>query len=146
MVLARTLFVAYSDPSWAIAKTTGELERNVRIAQAILLVVLVGVVFYYLVPIGRNLRGIIVGYGFFVATIFINSTLRLYLGESFHSRWRYFQSIAWNISLVIWCATLWAYHPNPRPEAAEFEDYDSLANQTARGLSKGGGDFLRGMR
>src|SRR5579885_2867131 len=35
-VIGKSVFNAFSDPAWAIARSTGELERNLRIVQAAL--------------------------------------------------------------------------------------------------------------
>jgi len=42
-----------------------ETERDLRIVQAVLLASLITLLAYYAVPMGRNLKGMILGYGFF---------------------------------------------------------------------------------
>src|SRR5262249_11186400 len=110
-VLFKVLGGSLWEHDWALAGTVGELERDLRAVQAMLLVVVVGVLAYYLIPIGRNLRGIIIGYGFFIAMGVINNTVRSQLGYTFQVWWRYTQSTAWLMALVVWLSALWSYRP-----------------------------------
>lgn len=124
------------------------LERNFRIVQAMFLLAIVGLLAYYAIPIGRNLKGIILGYGFFVGTSVINLTLRFHLGETFQLWWQYLQSMAYFTTLLVWSAALWSYHPNPKPEReiAIERDYEILSTQTARALAKARSYILRAVQ
>jgi hypothetical protein len=148
IVLARAISNSLSGPFWGAAKTTFELERNVRVVQAALLVVLLIVLTYYKIPIGRNLRGVILGYGFFISMRVIGMTLRSDIGEVFQPSLRYFQSVAYLVTLLIWSAALWSYHPNPKPETEiEIErDYESLSAHTAQAVAKARGYLVRTVR
>ena len=148
IVVAKALSGALSDPAWVLANTVGELERNLRAVQAGLLFVVLSLLTYYVIPIGRNLQGIILGYGFFVGTGVINYSLRSQLGERFQLWWRYSQSIAWLVTLLIWSVTLWSYHPNPKPETEiEIErDYELFSARTAQAVAKARGYLLRAVR
>jgi hypothetical protein len=147
-VVAKVLVNGLTGPVWGPIDTVVDLERNLRAVQAVLLVVVIAVIIYYMIPIGRNLRGIILGYGFFLGTGVIAMTLRSLLGDSFQLWWRYSQSIAWLATLVIWSATLWSYHPNPVPEAdvGIERDYEWLSAQTARAVARARGHLLGGVR
>ena len=148
IVLAKTLASALSSSAWVLANTAGELERNLRTVQAGLLIVVLAILTYYMIPIGWNLRGIILGYGFFVGTGLINYSLRSHLGDTFQLWWRYFQTTTWLATLLIWLATLWAYHPNPAPEKEmEIErDYELFSVRTAQAVAKARGYLLRAVR
>lgn len=148
-VVAKALTSAISGSGWLSAGTVGELERNVRAVQASLLVVLVGLVSYYMIPVGRNLWGIIFGYGFFIAVAgIINMTIRAHFGEIFQLGWRYLQSSAYLLSLLIWSVSLWSYYPNPKPnEEIEIErDYELISARTARAIGKARGFVVRAVR
>ena len=106
--------------TWSPARTTAELELNLRTVQAILLVALGGLLFYYPIRIGRNLRGMILGYGFFISTSLINLSFRSHFGEKFNL-WRpYLQPVSYLATLLIWYWALWSYYPNPQPETQVF--------------------------
>jgi len=76
---------AWNSPNWIPGKTTLETERDLRIVQVTLLIGLVALFAYYAVPLGRNLKGIIYGYGLFIATNVLHLTLRDSLGDSFET-------------------------------------------------------------
>lgn len=135
-VIFKVLVTPLSGDIWSLARTTAELERAFRSVQAFLILVLVGVLAYYRIQIGRNLLGLVVGYGFFIGTSIINLTFRSFLGETFQIWWQYLQPMAYLVVLLIWCATLWSYQPNPEPEPDPRieQDYQSLVAATRRGF------------
>jgi hypothetical protein len=58
--------------------------------------------------------------------------LRSYIGPAFNSTWTFIQPFAYMVSIVIWLATMWSYHPNPVPDSGIRleEDYEALAART----------------
>src|SRR5260370_11082197 len=76
MVFSKTLINGWNGSGWWQAETTAELERNMRTVQAMLLIALILVLVHYAIPLGRNIRGMILGYGLFISTSVINLTLR----------------------------------------------------------------------
>jgi hypothetical protein len=129
-VLLNLLWVGFS----SLPQTTAELERDFRTVQAFLLVSIAGVMSYYRIQIGRNLRGMMIGYGFFIGTSIIILTLRSHFGDQFQIWWQYLQPAAYVFVLLVWCMTLWSYQPNPEPEAEcrIEQDYQSLVQATRR--------------
>lgn len=137
-IVAKTLAETLSGQIGNLADVPAILERDFRTAQGLLLLILVGLVAYYAIPVGRNLRGMIVGYGVFVAVSIASLALRAELGHIFQSWWHYLQPVAYNGSLLIWCVSLWSYAPSPRPEirVAIERDYEHLAAETAKALTR----------
>ena len=129
---------ALSGSVWPPGETMAALERDMRALQSVLLFVIIGLLAYYKVPIGRNLIGIVVGYSFYVAA----SVMSLGFGSlpGFGSRpgWRSILPIAYLVTLSIWCFALWSYHANPEPcpDSKIERDYKYLSEQTKRILSK----------
>jgi hypothetical protein len=148
VVVAKVLSSALSGTVWSLAQTTAELERNLRFVQTTLLMAILSLLLYYSVPIGRNLKGIILGYGFFLGTSVISLTLRSHLGDGFQLWWQYLQQMAYLVTLLIWSGTLWSYQPNPKPEKeiALEHDYEVLAAQTANTLARARSYILRTVR
>ncbi len=136
-VVCKAILNGLSGPVWSPAKTMAELERNLRTVQAVLLLAMLGVLSYYAIPVGRNLRGIIWGYALFIGTSVISLTIRSHLPDNAQAWWQYIQPVTYLISLVIWCVALWSYRPNPQLETkSELQrDYQSLAAGTARVLA-----------
>jgi hypothetical protein len=89
---------------------------------------------YYSIPIGRNLRGLMLGYGFYIGTNLVSLVLLSLLGHQFRSSWSYLRSTSYFVTLLIWGFSLWSYQPNPEPVSAVGleSDYQLLASRTKR--------------
>ncbi len=114
-----------------------ELERNVRTVQAILLFGILVVISYYRVPLGKNIRGMIAGYGLYIVTSLSTLAIRAYAGSGFNNIWNVIQPLSFDASLAIWLIALWSYQPNPAPDPTLplEEDYEMLARRTRRALA-----------
>jgi hypothetical protein len=114
-----------------------ELERNVRTVQAILLFGILVVISYYRVPLGKNIRGMISGYGLYIVTSLSTLAIRAYAGPRFNNTWNVIQPLSFDVSLAIWLIALWSYQPNPAPGPTVplEEDYEMLARRTRRALA-----------
>lgn len=114
-----------------------EVEANLRGAELILLSIIIAVISYYSVPIGRNLKGIILGYGVCTVAVALNEAFRTFVGRSFQGAFSTIWSYSYIVSLVIWTATLWSYEPNPAPAGwTPIEgDYRALASRTRATLA-----------
>jgi len=111
-------------------------ERNVRTVQAVFLCGILGVVSYYRIPIGKNLKGMISGYGLYIVTSLFTLAVRAYAGPQFNSAWSVIQPLSFDVSLGIWLVALWSSRPNPAPDPAIplESDYEALAARTRRAL------------
>lgn len=125
-----------------------ELERNLRAVQATVLIALVIVLMFYRVPLGRNLWGMMLGYGLFIGTSVIILALRILLGDWFQTTWQYLQPLSYLAVLCIWCTTLWSCEttPMPTPKPRIEEDYQLLAAATRKGLFQTRAFLGRAMR
>lgn len=148
VVVLKVLSGALSSSVWSLARAAAELERSLRVVQAALLVTIVGLLAYYTIPVGRNLKGMILGYGFFIGASVVGLTLGLYLGPSFHPVWQHLPATSYCIALLIWCSTLWSYQPNPQPESdvGIERDYELLAARTASALTQARAHLARAVR
>ncbi len=109
-----------------------EFERDLRTVQTLLLVSLLAVISHYGIPIGRNMKGMILGYGLYIGTSLISLAVRAYAGAWLATLWVFAQPISFTLSLLIWMVALWSYAANPAPEPrTEIEgDYRELAFRT----------------
>jgi hypothetical protein len=111
------------------------LERDVRTVQAIVLLILFALVAYYAVPLGKNARGIAIGYIFGVAISVFNLGLANFAGAGYYWLWNRSRALQFTLTLLIWCATLWKYQPEPVPSNEDVEhDYEWVSAQAARAL------------
>src|SRR5260221_10875099 len=135
MALSKGLVGVWNgDTPWGV--TLVELERNLRVIQALSLIVLALLIAYYRVPLGRYAKGIFAGYGIFIATMVMTLTLRTSIGQAFQAAWVFVQPHCYAASLGIWCVSLWSNEPLPveqSPSKIE-EDYQSIALLTRRSL------------
>lgn len=121
---------------WHTGHTSIEIEANLRGAELILLSIIIAVIFYYSVPVGRNLKGIIVGYGICTAAVVMNEAIRTFAGASFQAAFSTIWSYSYLLCLFIWSVTLWSYEPNPVPEGCRVDgDYEALAGRTKATLA-----------
>lgn len=134
VVVSKALLSSLAAGGWSLGQTTAELERDFRTVQAFILLAIIGLLVQYRIRIGRNLWGMVLGYGFFIGTSILNLTFRSWFGDAFQPWWQYLQPMAYVAVLMIWCTTLWSYQPNPEPEAAPRieQDYQSLVTATRR--------------
>jgi len=127
-IFAYVGFRALTSPQWTPASTNAELERDLRAAQVLVLAGVLAVIAYFRIPLGKNLKGIISGYGIFLASSVITLAMSSYAGSSFDKAWLYIQPSIFLTCLLIWIFTTWSYHPNPGPGSEmELEDYPAYA-------------------
>jgi hypothetical protein len=93
------------------------LERNFRATEALIYVAMVAGILYFGVPLGQNLKGILLGYGLYVgASLLICAAVVRF--PHFLDGWSPVPSV-WNgVCFIIYLRGLWNYDPPPQPEHA----------------------------
>ena len=142
-ILAKLILSHAENPMAIFVQSTTELDRSLRSIQAIFLAFLVALLYHYSIPLGKNMLGIISGYTFFVAVSVISLAVRFLLGRELQ-----LQPISYDLTMVIWCITLWQYQPNPQPapEKRLETDYLAISSATARAFSQARNYLLRSVR
>lgn len=135
LALARALNSFLLDPSMAYDVTGLQIERALRLFQAITILALISLFFSYSIPFGRNLRGILLGYSLFVGERVL---CLAFVGETGKGFWFYAYSASYIAALGIWLIHLWAPAPVPhQPVAARLEhDYNVIAAATQQRLKE----------
>lgn len=136
LTFAFVAFRSATRPNWSPAATTVELERDLRAVQVVVLMAILAVIFYFRIVIGRNLKGIIVGYGFFIGINVTNLAFRSYIGSGYHPVWEFVKSYSYVASLIVWAVALWSYQPNPGTDSQPRSGpgYHNLASETRGAL------------
>jgi hypothetical protein len=147
-VITRVLIKAWDSPNWIPGRTPLETELDLRIVQAALLLGLLTLFAYYAIPLGRNLKGIIYGYGLFLATSVAGLLLTDSLDDPFQRLWHYLEPASYTVVLFVWCWCLWSYVPVPQPEHEPGleNDYEALVAETRNKLRWARVHLLRGVR
>jgi hypothetical protein len=121
--VGKTLAASLKGHLWWPARTTAELERNLRAVQAFAVLALVILLVAYSIPLGRNLRGIVMGYALFIATSLANLAMLASPGNEFPRLWSYSQQLFYLLVLCIWTVSLWSISSQPglsaNPEVAQ---------------------------
>ena len=148
MAFTKGLVETWNDPHWWSATTAMELERALRTVQSLAIIALVVLSLFYSIPFGRNLRGILLGYGLFVGTSVIQLTFVTNSGSRFYSFWHHVNPGSYFVVLGLWVVHLWSYAPNPEPKTAVRleEEYQRIAATTTRRLRAGRGYLAKVVR
>jgi len=117
VAIGKALAASLRGPLWWPARTTAELERNLRAVQAFAVLGLVILLVAYSIPLGRNLRGIVMGYALFIATSLANLAALASPGNEFQHLWSYSQQLFYLVVLCIWTVSLWTVSSQPGPLA-----------------------------
>jgi hypothetical protein len=125
-----------------------DLERLLRTVQSLAILALVLLFLFYAIPFGRNLRGILLGYGLFVGLSVIQLTFVTDSGSRFHKFWSYASPGSYLFVLGLWAVHLWSYLPNPEPKRAVRleEQYQRAAAATVQRLRAARGYLAKAVR
>jgi hypothetical protein len=144
----KALAGTWNDPRWWAEAATTDIEGTLRTVQALFIVALVALFLIYSIPFGKNLRGILLGYGFFVSWSVVclpivssaGSGLREFLSDSY--------PVSFFLALGFWLAHLWSYAAAPEPKAAVRleQEYQTIAAATRRRLQDARGYLARVVR
>jgi len=141
LTIGRVLVTAQEGfPAWS-ARMTVQLERDMRFVEIAAVMTLLILVFSYGIPLGRNLRGIVLGYGIFLGVSILNLTLMWHFGGEVRSIASYVQSLSYLAVLCLWVAFLWSYSPRPvlKRSAGNYErTYVELYAEANNRLGKAG--------
>jgi hypothetical protein len=136
-IVGATALQAALDRLTSSAHRPIDIEVCLRGAELILLAIVIVVISYYGVPVGRNLKGITIGYGICTAAVVMNEAVGSFEGRHFYAVFATTWSYSYLVSLVIWAVALWSYEPNKTPEGRTLMDgdYQALANRTRLALA-----------
>ncbi len=130
-IFAKALANSCGSSFFLLAETSLELERDLRIAQALAILALVSVFLWHAIPFGRNLKGILFGYGFFIAERVAQLSSLRYYWDVKHL-WPYIEPVSYLLALCFWAGALWSAHSVPEVNpATQLEiDYEALVAST----------------
>jgi hypothetical protein len=104
-----------------------QVERDLLTIQAILFFAVLAVISYYRTAMGKNVKGMIVGYSVWLGTSITTLELWSYIGPRFSAALNVIQPLSYLTSLLIWAVALWSYDPNPVSDSAAPVETDHEA-------------------
>src|SRR5215475_114836 len=112
------------------------LERDIRFVQIAATAILVAIVLLYRISMSRNLRGIVLGYGFYLGTVVTNLTFLGAFGERVQSAASRIQASSYLATLLIWTVALWSYDPVANMLTGETKSYCEICEETNEQLAQ----------
>ncbi len=145
VAFAKALADASTDPRWWAEATTIDIERTMRTVQAVAILALAALFLVYNIPFGRNLKGILLGYGLFIGVSVIWFTFLPPEGYQYHHFWAYLGPISYDLALCLWVVYLWSPQAQPVPASTVRleEQYQRVAARTRRRLQTARGHLGR---
>jgi hypothetical protein len=146
LAVTKALVDASQDPRYWAEATAVDVERAVRTVQALAIAALVTLFLVYAVPFGRNLRGLLFGYGLFVGVSMLGFTVVQGAGSSLRHVWSYLNPACYGLALGLWVVYLWVPQTHPVPQSMRMEEqYQQVAARTRRRLKRARGYLGKGM-
>ena len=141
LAMAKTVISTTSIPRWWFNATPAQVEGALRVCQLLAILSLTALILFYSIPTGKNLRGILLGYGFFVSWSVLCLALVAIGVARFNNLWSYTFPFSYLLTLVVWTSHLWSYQPNPVPDRAIplEQEYQRVAAATQRRLDNARG-------
>jgi hypothetical protein len=136
LVLSKAFVELWRDPRRSLGPTTAELEGNLRVVQVLLLLAMLGLIVQYAVPIGRNIRLMLIGFGFYIGCSAVTLSLFSRWGNSTWSVLDLVHRLGYSVALATWVAGMWSYSPNPAPDNSLECDYERVSEHTIRALGQ----------
>lgn len=99
----------------AYAHLSPAFEQYLSLAQVLLLLAPAAVARYYLVPLGRNMWGLGVGFGVYLCVCSVNFA-GLQISRSFLPYWQLLSPVTFICMILIWLWAFWDYVPVPVPD------------------------------
>jgi hypothetical protein len=122
------------------------LERDLRIVQLVFLLITMAVALYYRIELRRNLNGLMLGFGTYIAVSVLSMASRFYFGARFDPIFSELQPVAYLFALGTWVVALWdavtVRTKSPGPDSDATDDYQKTAAETRKKLKDVRSRFL----
>lgn len=148
LIAAKVGVGLFSGGELSLIHAIADLEGNLRLVQAVLLAGLLALFVYYKIPVGKNLRGLVLGYSLFVAADVITLTFVAHPATGFAPLMRKIEPLLYIVSLLLWSLTLWVSRPEIVSDVScEIgEDYERFARETKMMLDRARAHLARATR
>jgi hypothetical protein len=145
VVLIKVIVNVAIDPHWWTQASATAVAATLRAIQGLAVVALVALFLFYSIPFGKNLRGIVVGYGLLVCWSVVCLAFGAFGGERLNHVFAFLYSAFYPIFLTVWLVPLWSCQTNPLPAPTvplELK-YQRVAATTRRRLQDARGHLAK---
>jgi hypothetical protein len=145
VAMIKTVVSTISVSEWWFRTTPAQVEGLLRVCQLLAILLLTALFLFYSIPFGKNLRGILFGFGLYLSWSVICLALVAAGVADAKSFWSYTIPISYVLTLFVWTTHLWSYQPNPVPDRAIplEQDYLRVAAATQRRLHTARGHLAK---
>lgn len=105
---------------YAVLRAWPVVEQYFTVAVSLLLLVISGVARYYGVSFGRNMRGLIGGFGVYLC-LYAANFAALQVVSQFHLFWQVLSSLTYSAMIAFWLWAFWKYSPVPAQPSRELD-------------------------
>jgi hypothetical protein len=136
VAMVRTIVKTVNVPEWWQNVTPAQVEGLLRVCQLLAILALTFLFLFYSIPFGKNLRGILIGYGLFISWSVLCLALVSAGVATAKTFWSFTFPLSYLISLFVWTMHMWSYQPNPVPDRSIplEQEYQRVAAATQRRL------------
>ena len=111
-------------------------QRHMRFLEITLLALLTMLILYYCIPLGRNVRGLLLGYSLYLISSAVMITARGFATPSSQNLIETVRQFSGIVTALIWVTMLWRFDPSPVPVNNELEqDYAFAAARTRTAIA-----------
>jgi hypothetical protein len=145
VAMIKTVIKTLNVYEWWFYATPVQVEGLLRVCQLLAILLLTVLFLFYSIPFGKNLRGILIGFGLYLSWNVICLSLVAAGVANAQSLWSYTLPISYVLTLFVWTTHLWSYQPNPVPDRAIplEQDYLRVAAATQRRLHTARGHLAK---
>jgi hypothetical protein len=145
VAMIKTVVKTVNVPEWWFNATPAQVEGLLRVCQLLSILSLTVLFLFYSIPFGKNLRGILLGFGLFFSWSVLCLALVAAGVAKAESLWSYTLPFSYLLTLVVWTVHLWSYQPNPVPDRSIplEQDYLRVAAATQRRLHTARGHLAK---
>jgi len=143
--MIKTVIKTMNVYEWWFYATPVQVEGLLRVCQLLAILLLTVLFLFYSIPFGKNLRGILLGFGLYLSWSVICLAFVAAGVAKAQSLWSYTIPISYVLTLIVWTVHLWSYQPNPVPDRAIplEQDYLRVAAATQRRLQTARGHLAK---
>jgi hypothetical protein len=145
VAMIKTVIKTVNVYEWWFYTTPAQVEGLLRVCQLLAILLLTVLFLSYSIPFGKNLRGILLGFGlYFSWSVMCLALVAAGIAKA-NSLWSYTLPFSYVLTLFVWTVHLWSYQPNPVPDRAIplEQDYLRVAAATQRRLQTARGHLAK---